>query len=63
MACGILPDEGSNPRPLLWQVDSYPVHHQGSLPLLHSECQRMGDLEDFGAGKEYEAARCIFLET
>ena len=29
-ACGILPDQGSNPCPLLWQVDSQPVRHQGS---------------------------------
>ena len=30
MACGIFPDQGSNPRPLPWQVNSYPLHHQGS---------------------------------
>ena len=29
-ACGILPDQGSNPRPLHWQADSQPLHHQGS---------------------------------
>ena len=29
-ACGILPDQGSNPCPLLWQVDSQPLCHQGS---------------------------------
>ena len=27
MACGIFPDQGSN---LHWQVDSCPLHHQGS---------------------------------
>ena len=27
-ACGIFPDQGSNPWPLCWQVDSYPLHHQ-----------------------------------
>ena len=32
-ACGILPDQGSNPRPLHWQADSQPLHHQGS-PIL-----------------------------
>ena len=26
-ACDICLDEGSNPRPLHWQVDSYPLHH------------------------------------
>ena len=29
-ACGIFPDQGSNPCPLHWQADSQPVHHQGS---------------------------------
>ena len=29
-ACGIFPDQGSNPRPLHWQADSQPLHHQGS---------------------------------
>ena len=30
VACGIFPDQGSNPRPLHWQADSQPLHHQGS---------------------------------
>ena len=30
VACGILPDQGSNPCPLHWQADSQPLHHQGS---------------------------------
>ena len=29
-ACGIFPDQGSNPGPLQCQVDSYLLHHQGS---------------------------------
>ena len=29
-ACGILPDQGSNPCPLHWQSDSQPLDHQGS---------------------------------
>ena len=29
-ACGILPDQGSNPRPLPRQADSQPLRHQGS---------------------------------
>ena len=29
-ACGILPDQGSNPCPLRWQADSQPLRHQGS---------------------------------
>ena len=30
VACGIFPDQGSNPCPLHWQVDSQPLCHQGS---------------------------------
>ena len=30
LACGILPDQGSNPCPLHWQADSQPLRHQGS---------------------------------
>ena len=29
-ACGIFPDQGSNPCPLYWQADSQPLRHQGS---------------------------------
>ena len=29
-ACGILPDQGSNPCPLHQQADSQPLRHQGS---------------------------------
>ena len=31
-ACGIFPDQGSNPRPPHWQADSQPLRHQGSPP-------------------------------
>ena len=34
-ACGIVPDQGSNPCPLHWQADSQPLRHQGSpTPIL-----------------------------
>ena len=29
-ACGIFPDQASNPCPLHWQADSQPLRHQGS---------------------------------
>ena len=32
-ACGIFLDQGSNPCPLQWQVDSYPLYHQESPPI------------------------------
>ena len=42
VACGIFPDQGSNPCPLHWQADSQPLHHQGSpenfFNLLNSIC-------------------------
>ena len=34
-ACGILPDQGSNPCPLHWQADSQPLRHQGSPMRYH----------------------------
>ena len=30
MACGIFPDQGSNPCPLHWQADLYSLRHEGS---------------------------------
>ena len=34
VACGIFPDQGSNPCSLHWQADSQPLRHQGS-PTFH----------------------------
>ena len=34
-ACGIIPDQGSNPCPLHWQADSQPLRHQGSPPAVN----------------------------
>ena len=36
-ACGIFPDQASNPCPLHWQADSQPLRHEGS-PLLSFKC-------------------------
>ena len=36
-ACGIFPDQGSNPCPLHWQADSQPLRHQGN-PSAHLLC-------------------------
>ena len=33
-ACGIFPDQGSNPCPLHWQADSQPLRHHRSPQLL-----------------------------
>ena len=47
-ACGIFPDQGSNPCPLHWQADSQPLRHQGSptvillkVSLYHSSAQTL----------------------
>ena len=42
MACGIAPDQGSNPCPLHWQADSYPLYHQGSLLSISHSFQVLG---------------------
>ena len=34
VACGIFPDQGSNPCALHWQADSQPLRHQGSPIIL-----------------------------
>ena len=34
-ACGIFPDQGSNPHLLHWQTDSLPLSHQGSPDCFH----------------------------
>ena len=36
-ACGIFPDQGSNPCPLHWQADSQPLRHQGSPRKHHNK--------------------------
>ena len=33
VACGMFPQQGSNPCPLHQRVDSYPLHHHGSPSL------------------------------
>ena len=39
-ACGIFPDQSSNPCPLHWQTDSQPLRHQGSPSRLFFEMTR-----------------------
>ena len=36
VACGVFPDQGSNPCPLRWQADSYPLTTRGVLALCPS---------------------------
>ena len=37
-ACGIFPDQGSNPCPLHWQADSQPLCHQGRPAVPFEQC-------------------------
>ena len=44
MACGNLLDQESNPCPLHWQADSYPLRNQGSPEVKESEsCSVVSD--------------------
>ena len=45
-ACGIFPDQGSNPCPLHWQADSQPLRHQGSPPLCFCSIWALNKLND-----------------
>ena len=58
-ACGIFPDQGSNPCPLHWQADSQPLHHQGSpnFILLHVAVQ----FSQHHLLKRLSFLHCIFL--
>ena len=40
-ACGILPDQGSNPCPLHWQADSQPLRLQGSPVCINFICAKV----------------------
>ena len=44
-ACRIFLDQGLNPQPLYWQMDSYPLYHQGSPMFILTS-------SSFGSGKE-----------
>ena len=39
-ACGIFPDQGSNPCPLHRQADSQPLRHQGSPIYFFMNCEK-----------------------
>ena len=49
-ACGILPDQGSNPCPLHRQADSQPLRHQGSpkLSFYVRKCEASGGVLPIG---------------
>ena len=50
VACGIFPDQGSNPCPLHWQADPEPLRHQGSpnTSLFHADADERRLVEKCG---------------
>ena len=65
-ACGIFPDQGSNPCPLHWQADSQPLRHEGSPGKdLYRLLEEVAELINptsvpHGKGEELELAVCLF---
>ena len=57
MACGILPDQGSNPCPLHWQADSQPLRHQGSplVMLFVLRCENFSRMDIYKLNYCHEA--------
>ena len=55
-ACGIFPDQGSNPCPLHWQADSQPLCHQGSPSFLFFE-----HVLNLLVPQDAPGSSCIFL--
>ena len=49
-ACGIFPDQGSNPCPLHWQADSQPLRHQGSPDPFKILCKGSPELSHYLLG-------------
>ena len=63
-ACGIFPDQGSNPCPLHCQADSQPLRHQGSPGLLflwHIHAYEYGLIWKISIA--YTFKFCIFVYT
>ena len=53
VACGILPDQGSNPCPLHWQADSQPLRHQGSPVFWDFDWALFKSIDQFGKNKHH----------
>ena len=59
-ACGIFPDQGSNPCPLHWQADSQPLRHQGS-PLSVLITAQQKKKRDYQRSPRFSQTRSDFL--
>ena len=60
-ACGIFPDQGSNPCPLHWQADSQPLRHQGSPLLFLPSCSFTTFFFTFNSAILLELTWCTVL--
>ena len=59
-ACGILPDQGSNPLPPHWQADSQPLRPQGS-PVLVFLCPHVRSPSGAPAGSRVAGLKGIYI--
>ena len=48
VACGIFPDQGSNPCALHWQADSQPLRHQGSPGIFLDYLTQLNHIQNSG---------------
>ena len=72
VACGIFPDQGSNPCSLHWQADSQPLRHQGSPPMVFLLQQpketktlrepRRKELAELGENRELRVTGKVYLK-
>ena len=63
-ACGIFPDQGSNPCSLHWQADSQPLRHQGSphLVLIFCHIPLPGTRSNIKSGLLVHTCLCVKAE-
>ena len=66
VACVIFLDQGSNPCPLHWQVDSRPLDHRGSSPGHFYKCEHTQasviSIGHFYSGKKLHV-KCLFQQS
>ena len=60
MACGIFPDQGSNPCLLHWQVDSLPLSHLSTAFVKNTSCVPLGN---FTSSLRFDVRRGLGVPT
>ena len=61
-ACGIFPDQGSNPCPLPWQADSQPLRHQRSPRQLLFDSSNEAYRESLGPDQHFPIELSAVME-